>query len=124
MRHHLSRAFVLAASAVFLAFSAASCASNSKSGQITINITGDNGARSYSPSSVTVASGTIVTWINQDSQPHTATAPGAFDSGPIPPNGGRWTWIASVPGQWKYYSLIQPDMTGIITVNPPTTTNF
>jgi len=34
----------------------------------------------------TVKQGETVTWINKDPFPHTATAPGVFDSRDIPPN--------------------------------------
>ncbi|MDQ2817041.1 MAG: hypothetical protein M3T49_02355 [Candidatus Eremiobacteraeota bacterium] len=124
MRYTKRRSILAVLLVAFVASQITACNSGTKSGAVTIAITGDNGSRSYSPGNVTVAAGTVVTWINQDSQPHTATAIGAFDSGPIPPNGGRWSWIASVPGTWTYHSLIQPDMTGTISVNAPATTSF
>jgi plastocyanin len=93
-------------------------------GQMTILITGDSGNRSFNPGNVSVPLGTIVTWINQDSQPHTVTVPSVFDSGPIPPNGGRWSWVASVAGTFTYHSLIQPDMNGTITVTVPAPTSY
>lgn len=115
MAHRRRCAAMIAA--LLAAIACASCAHQGpQSGFVTIVITGDNGSRSYSPASITVTQGTFVTWINQDSQPHTATAPGAFDSGVIAPNGGRWTWPAAVIGSFSYHSLIQPDMTGSITV--------
>jgi plastocyanin len=101
-----------------LLLSGFSC-SNEKSGQVTVNID----ARGYKPNKITVAEGTLVTWINNDSQPHTATAIGAFDSGPIPPNGGRWTWVAAVPGTYQYKSLMNPggmEAEITIVVNGPT----
>ncbi|MDQ6767410.1 MAG: cupredoxin domain-containing protein [Candidatus Eremiobacteraeota bacterium] len=81
-------------------------------GQVTITIN-DKG---YSPGRIEVAEGTLVTWINNDSQPHTATAIGAFDSGPIAPGGGRWTWVAAIPGTFRYKSLMNPNMAGEITI--------
>lgn len=71
---------------------------------------------SFEPGRLTVTEGTLVTWVNNDTQPHTATAVGAFDSGPIPPNGGRWTWVAAIAGTFEYRSLMQPNMAGTITV--------
>ena len=99
----------LALSALLL--SGFSC-SKEQSGQVTVAIS-DKG---FSPGKLTVKEGTLVTWINNDSQPHTATAVGAFDSGPIAPGGGRWTWVASVPGTFQYKSLMNPDMAGEITI--------
>ena len=92
--------------------------SKEQTGQVTVTIN----SKGYSPGKITVAEGTLVTWINNDTQPHTATAIGAFDSGPIPPAGGRWTWTAAVPGTYQYKSLMNPGMAGEITivVNGPT----
>jgi plastocyanin len=86
--------------------------SKEQTGQVTITIND----RGYNPGTIKVAQGTLVTWINNDSQPHTATAIGAFDSGPIPPNGGRWTWVAAVPGTFQYKSLMNANMAGEITI--------
>jgi len=74
------------------------------SGNYTINITSGG----YRPTHANVQAGTLVTWINQDSQPHTATSPGAFDSGVIAPNGGQWSWVASASGA----TVIYQDMVG------------
>ena len=93
-------------------------------GQLTVAITHDNGSKSFDPGNVSVPEGTIVTWINQDSVGHTVTAPGVFDSGPIPPNGGRWSWVASVAGTFTYHCLIHPDMNGTITVTVPAPTGY
>ena len=94
-----------------LVLSGFSC-SKEQTGQVTVTIS--NGA--YHPGNITVTEGTLVTWINNDSQPHTATAVGAFDSGPIPPGGGRWTWTAAVPGTYEYKSLMNPGMAAHITI--------
>jgi len=83
-------------------------------GQLTINIT--NGGGSYNPASATVQAGTVVMWVNQDSQPHTATSPGAFDSGVIAPSGGQWTWVASIPGTHPYQDMIGGKISGTLTV--------
>ena len=93
-------------------------------GQMTVTIAGDNGSKSFSPGNFSVPMGTIVTWINQDSQGHTVTMPGVFDSGPIPPNGGRWSWVASIAGTFTYHCLIHPDMNGTLTVTVPTPTGY
>jgi len=97
------------------------CQPKAQSGQVTVTMTGSGGG-AYSPSDLTVVVGTLVIFLNQDSQPHSATAPGAFDSGVIAPNGGRWVWVASVAGTFQYHSSIQPTMAGQITVVPVTPT--
>ena len=119
--HMPARSRVIAALACtffVLTLCAFSC-SKEQTGEVTVTING----KGYHPSNITVAEGTLVTWVNDDTQPHTATAIGAFDSGPISPGGGRWTWTAAVPGTYQYKSLMNPGgMTGEITivVNGPT----
>lgn len=103
----------------FLLLSGFAC-SKTQSGQTTVYID----STSFRPAKLTVTQGTLVTFVNNDSQPHTATAIGAFDSGPIAPSGGRWTWVASLAGTFEYHSLIQPKMAGTITVLPATPTGY
>jgi len=94
--------------------------SKTQSGQATITM--ENGQ--FRPGKITVTQGTLVTFINNDPVAHTATAVGAFDSGPIAPSGGRWTWVAALAGTFSYHSLIQPTMVGSITVTPATPTGY
>src|SRR6185312_9602206 len=49
----------------------------------TININGDRGSSSYSPSPLTMRVGQVVNWHNLDSIEHTATLDGVFDTGRI-----------------------------------------
>ena len=97
------------------------CQPKEQSGQVTVTLTGAGGG-AYTPANLTVVVGTLVIFLNQDSQPHSATAPGAFDSGIIAPNGGRWVWVASVAGTFPFHDSIQPTMAGQITVVPVTPT--
>jgi plastocyanin len=114
----VSRAMLLALALL----ACAACQPKEQSGQVTISMTGAGGG-AYSPNNVTVAVGTLVIFVNQDTQPHSATAPGAFDSGLVAPNGGRWVWVASIPGTFQYHSVMQPAMAASITVVPVTPTN-
>jgi plastocyanin len=91
---------------------------------MTVMISGDSGSRSFNPGKFSVPMGTIVTWVNDDAVGHTVTAPGVFDSGPIPPNGGRWSWVASIAGTYTYHCLIHPDMNGTLTVTVPQPTSY
>jgi len=118
------RILARSASAVLLALTVLACAAcqpKTQTGQVTVTMTGAGGG-AYTPAVLTVAVGTLVIFLNQDSQPHSATAPGAFDSGVIAPNGGRWVWVASVAGTFAFHSSIQPTMAGQITVVPVTPT--
>lgn len=73
----------------------------------------------FSPPTVTVRFGTVVTWTNQDSTPHTATsdpgAPGTFDTGNIGhTNTAHFT--LQTPGTYAYHCSIHPFMKGTINV--------
>jgi plastocyanin len=121
---HLFRSATFAAFLAALSVACGACQQpNQSNGVTTVSIVGDSGDHSFSPGKLFVTIGTIVTWVNQDSKPHTVTDPGVFDSGPIPPNGGRWSWGASVAGSFTYHCLIDPDMNGTIVVSPPTPTS-
>ncbi|HEY5095412.1 MAG TPA: cupredoxin domain-containing protein [Candidatus Eremiobacteraceae bacterium] len=121
MRSNGSRFAARAAILALTILVCVACQPKTQSGQVTITLTGKGGG-AYSPAVVTVAVGTLVIFLNQDSQPHSATAPGAFDSGIIAPNGGRWVWVASVAGTFPFFSSMQPNMAGQITVIPATPT--
>jgi len=122
---HITRSATVAAILAAVAVACVGCQkpAGPQNGQMTIYINGDQGAKSFNPSNATIPAGTIITWINQDTQAHTVTLPGAFDSGPIPPNGGRWSWGASAQGTFTYHCLIHPDMNGTIVVIAPATTS-
>jgi len=121
MRLLFRRARMLAALALALTSLVClpACQERSNSSVVTINILGDRGANSFKPANIIVNLGTIVTWVNEDSQPHSVTAPGAFDSGMIAPNGGKWTWVAAMAGTFTYSSIVNPQMSGTLTVVVP-----
>ena len=75
-------------------------------------------AKSYSPDPVTVVIGVnnTVTWMNNDSAPHTVTAnDGSFDSGNIAPT-GSFTFTFTAPGTYRYHCIYHPWMVGTIIV--------
>ncbi|HET9951604.1 MAG TPA: cupredoxin domain-containing protein [Candidatus Eisenbacteria bacterium] len=86
-----------------------------------INIVGNAGAGSFSPSPDTVTVGQTVAWKNLDSTPHTATSDpsgAAFNTGSI---GGGATSAAitmGTAGSFPYHCSIHPSMTGILVVKP------
>ncbi len=71
----------------------------------------------FVPATVTVHPGDTVTWTNQDSIPHTATALDGktFDSGAIDP-GSSWSFVFAKAGDYTYRCAIHPDMRGAVTV--------
>jgi plastocyanin len=75
-------------------------------------------AQSYSPSPVTVVMGVnnTVSWVNNDSAPHTVTAnDGSFDSGNLAPT-GTFTFTFTTPGTYLYHCIYHPWMIGTIIV--------
>jgi len=70
----------------------------------------------FSPASLTVTAGDSVTWSNNDSTGHTATAgDGSFDTGTIAPGATASVTFATA-GTFAYACTIHPTMTGTIVV--------
>ncbi len=72
---------------------------------------------SFTPSTITITAGTMVTWTNKDAVEHTVTSySGAFDSGSISVN-GNFSHLFTAAGTYPYYCTIHPSMTGSVIVN-------
>ena len=67
---------------------------------------------------LTVKTGAVVEFVNQDTTGHTATSADdkAFNSGTLTLNGGPFKFTASKAGTFPYACMIHPDMKGSITV--------
>lgn len=73
----------------------------------------------YDPDPVTIEAGGKVTWINRDSEPHTATADdGSFDTGTLD-EGKLKSESFKEPGTFTYTCTIHPDMQGTLEVVEP-----
>jgi plastocyanin len=80
----------------------------------------------YEPNSVETTVGSMVTWVNDDTAPHTVTSgivennrptpDGSFDSG-IMNAGDSFPFVFDKAGEYPYYSTIHPWMTGKVTSN-------
>lgn len=71
----------------------------------------------FSAATVTVASGTTVTWTNNDAVTHTVTADdGSFDSGNIAP-GATFSHKFSTAATVNYHCNIHTTMKGSVVVN-------
>lgn len=80
----------------------------------------------YEPENVETTVGSMVTWRNDDSAPHTVTsgvvqnntpkADGKFDSG-IMNAKDTFSFVFDTAGEYPYYCIIHPWMTGKVTVN-------
>jgi plastocyanin len=70
----------------------------------------------YSPNPVTVARGTTLTWVNNDTTAHDQIADGgAFNTGNVNP-GGRASVTLQNAGTVTYHCGIHPNMVGTINV--------
>jgi plastocyanin len=73
----------------------------------------------YSPSSITVKKGTMVTWTNNDTTAHTVTSDSGskdvFDSGSID-HGKTFSTQFNTAGTIKYHCTFHPDMHGTVIV--------
>ena len=69
----------------------------------------------YVPETVTVRPGDVVVWTNKDPFPHTVTAAGAFDSGPIAA-GKSWRYTARKAGTFSYLCTLHTTMKGTLRV--------
>lgn len=67
---------------------------------------------------LTVKTGAVVEFVNQDTTGHTATSADdkTFNSGTLTLNGGSFKFTASKAGTFPYACMIHPDMKGSITV--------
>jgi plastocyanin len=71
--------------------------------------------RAFSPRSVEVGLGELVTWQNNDEVDHTVTVDGALDIGPIPPGGSHAVSFGRA-GTFEYGCTIHSGMKGTLTV--------
>ena len=76
----------------------------------------------YAPAELTISSGTIVIWENDDAAAHLATSgtpdggpDGAFDSGMIM-GGDSFEFEFTEKGEFPYYCIVHPWMVGTVTV--------
>lgn len=80
--------------------------------EIKMDITGFK----FSKNPITIKAGTKITWTNQDTAPHTATADNSsWDSGTLQ-KGQSFSFVFNKPGQVSYHCEVHPNMTATITV--------
>lgn len=71
----------------------------------------------YSPESITVKAGETVTWVNQDSAPHSATADNeSFDTGTLQKGQSKAVTFAKA-GTFSYHCTVHPTMKASVTAN-------
>jgi plastocyanin len=72
----------------------------------------------FSPSDVTIAPGTKVTWVNKDEAPHTATSTSPdkkFNSGGLDTD-DKFSFVFNDKGDYPYFCSLHPQMKATIKV--------
>jgi len=71
---------------------------------------------SFQPATLTVKTGTKVTWVNRDDDPHTATATDKQFNSKTLDTGDQFSMQFTRPGTYNYYCALHPKMTGQVIV--------
>ena len=115
-----TRSFLFISAVVAVTFLIASCyksksSYNSAQGDSKITITNS----AYSPASLTIASGSTVTWTNSDSTSHTVTTEdGSINSGDIAP-GSSYSKTFMTAGTYNYHDAHNTAVMGVVVVSAP-----
>lgn len=73
-------------------------------------------AMQFQPAMLVVKVGDVITWVNKDLVPHTATSrSGVFDSGTIEP-GHSFSYTATRAGEFPYACVWHPTMVALLRV--------
>jgi plastocyanin len=86
-----------------------------------VSIVGNSGSNSYNPNPIEIKVGDTVTWINNDSSPHTVTSSSSndssFDSGVLR-RGEAFSFTFDKEGEYSYFCALHPSMAGTVVVLP------
>ena len=87
---------------------------------INVSIVGNSGQNSYNPNPIEIKVGDTVTWINNDSSPHTVTSSSdegyvTFDSDVLR-RGETFSFTFDQEGQYPYLCTLHPSMIGTVVV--------
>jgi predicted lipoprotein with Yx(FWY)xxD motif/plastocyanin len=72
----------------------------------------------FAPGTLTVRVGTVVTWTNTGSAPHTVTADGGGFGSPVLQSGTSFSHAFAAAGTFAYHCSIHSSMTGTVVVTP------
>ena len=114
-----TKVFLLATVIILVSFLLASCYKNksdynsSSTTESKVSIM----SATYSPASLTIVSGSKVTWTNNDNVAHTVTtADGSINSGDIVP-GSSYSKTFATTATYNYYDAHNTSMTGVLIVS-------
>jgi len=108
----MSFAVLLLAALVAVGGTPKATAADNASPAVEVNI--DN--FSFSPATITVKAGTVVTWTNRDDIPHTVVADDKSFKSKVLDTGEKFTFTAAKPGTYSYFCSVHPKMTGKLVV--------
>jgi plastocyanin len=82
-----------------------------------VSIVGNSGSNSYNPNPIEIKVGETVTWINDNSSPHTVTSSNdsTFDSDVLR-RGETFSFTFDNEGEYPYFCTLHPSMTGTVVV--------
>jgi plastocyanin len=88
---------------------------------IIVSIAGNSGRNSWNPNPIEIKGGDTVTWINNDSSPHTVTSSSndgsiTFDSDVLR-RGETFSFTFDKEGQYPYLCTLHPSMVGTVVVS-------
>ena len=70
----------------------------------------------FTPPTLTVTSGTKVTWVNKDDVPHTVTSDDKVFGSRAMDTDDKFSFTFQTPGTYQYYCSVHPKMTGKVSV--------
>jgi plastocyanin len=87
-----------------------------------VSIVGNSDSNSYNPNPIEIKVGDTVTWINDDSSPHTVTSSSNDNSSTFDSNvlrrGETFSFTFDKEGQYSYFCTLHPSMVGTVVVFP------
>jgi plastocyanin len=72
----------------------------------------------FIPSEITVAPGTTVTWVNNETMPHTVVNPNQGFRSKFLVKDAKFSFTFTTPGDYDYLCSIHPNMKGKVIVKP------
>jgi len=70
----------------------------------------------FTPSTLTVPTGTTVTWVNHDAEIHTVTSPAGAFASPALETDEKFSFTFNAPGIYAYFCALHPQMRSTVVV--------
>ncbi len=71
---------------------------------------------SFGPATVTVPTGTKITWVNKDDEPHKVVSVDEVFKSTAIDTDGEFSFVFNKPGTYKYFCSVHPRMVGTVVV--------